>query len=138
MIVLNKMTEQLNIPSQKDEKWRYSDLTLLEQPIHYHSRLIKNFNTPIQNNNFYYIIITDGKYLKNKSILPKEGIKISQIKKDNIKNFAKFEEKYQVKQNLENSKHLIYIHIDKNIDKIYIKSIRIDKKNVNFLLFLLN
>ncbi len=118
-MISNKMNTKLKLPSKRDEKWRYSDLKLLEAPDRKASELTGGYTFLTQDENFYYIVLLDGKFCKEKSMLPKGGIEIS-CSKDNIANFnkgLKFEGKYQVSQNLDNNDHVVLISIDENIDK---------------------
>ena len=127
------MNTKLKLPSKRDEKWRYSDLKLLEIPNNKASELTREHTFLTQDENFYYIVLLDGKFYKEKSILPKGGIEIS-CSKDNIANFNKgleFENKYQVLQNLDNNDHIVLINITENIDKP-IKLIKLIASNSTF------
>ena len=129
----NKMNTKLKLPSRRDEKWRYSDLNLLEIPDSKTGELTEDYTFSTQDKNFYYIVLLDGKFCKEKSILPKEGIKIS-YSKGNIAKFnegLKFESKYQVSQNLDNNDHVVLINITKNIDKP-VKLIKLTLLNAAF------
>ena len=129
----NKMNTKLKLPSRRDEKWRYSDLNLLETPDSKTGELTEDYTFSTQDKNFYYIVLLDGKFCKEKSILPKEGIKIS-YSKGNIAKFnegLKFESKYQVSQNLDNNDHVVLINITKNIDKP-VKLIKLTLLNAAF------
>ena len=127
------MNTKLKLPSKRDEKWRYSDLKLLEIPNNKASELTREHTFLTQDENFYYIVLLDGKFYKEKSILHKGGIEIS-CSKDNIANFNKgleFENKYQVLQNLDNNDHIVLINITENIDKP-IKLIKLIASNSTF------
>ncbi|MSO13735.1 UPF0051 protein [Rickettsiales endosymbiont of Trichoplax sp. H2] len=139
MIASNNMSKKLNLPSRKNEKWRYSDLNLLEIPDYKDSELIKKDHFFTQDKGFYYIVILEGKFSKEKSILPKEGIEIS-CSKDDITNFnkgLKFEDKYQVLQNLDNNDDIVFINITENIDKP-IKLIKLTSSNSTFFTTFIN
>ena len=133
MMTSNKMNAKLKLPSKRDEKWRYSDLKLLEIPDSKIGELTKDCTFLTQDENFYYIVLLDGKFCKEKSTLPKGGIEIS-CSKDNIAKFNEglgFESKYQVSQNLDNSKHVALISITENIDKP-VKLIKLTSSSVAF------
>lgn len=118
-MISNKMNTKLKLPSKRDEKWRYSDLKLLGIPDSKASGSTKKHTFLTQDKNFYYIVLLDGKFCKEKSILPKKGIKISCFK-ENITKFnevLKFENKHQVSQNLDKNKHAALININENLDK---------------------
>ena len=66
----NKMNAKLKLPSKRDEKWRYSDLKLLEIPDSKIGELTKDCTFLTQDENFYYIVLLDGKFCKEKSTLP--------------------------------------------------------------------
>jgi len=134
----NKMNIKLKLPSKRDEKWRYSDLKLLEIPDSKASELTREYAFLTQDKNFYYIVLLDGKFCKEKSILPKCGIEIS-CSKDNIAKFDErlgFESKYQVSQNLDNNDHVVLISITENIDKP-VKLVKLTSSNAAFFATLL-
>ncbi len=112
---LNKMDFKLKLPSKKDEKWRYSDLSLLELPIKKSVQFIGDIDSYIQDDQFCYLVIINGKYSKKKSTLPKSCIDISY--QDNIHYGSEFGSKFQVLQNMQNNHHMIVININKDIDK---------------------
>lgn len=129
----NKMNTKLKLPSRRDEKWRYSDLNLLEIPDSKTGELTEDYTFSTQDENFYYIVLLDGKFCKEKSILPKGAIEIS-CSKDDISNFnkgLKFEDKYQVSQNLDNNDNIVLIRITENIDKS-VKLIKLTLSNATF------
>jgi len=129
----NKINTYLKLPSRRDEKWRYSDLKLLEIPDIKASELIREYTFLTEDENFYYIVLLNGKFSKEKSILPKKGVEIS-CSKDKIANFNKelgFEDKYQVSQNLDNNDHVVFININDNIDKP-VKLIKLITSNSTF------
>ena len=84
----NKINTYLKLPSRRDEKWRYSDLKLLEIPDIKASELIRENTFLTEDKNFYYIVLLNGKFSKEKSILPKKGVEIY-CSKDKIVNFNK-------------------------------------------------
>ena len=84
----NKINTYLKLPSRRDEKWRYSDLKLLEIPDIKTSELIRENTFLTEDKNFYYIVLLNGKFSKEKSILPKKGVEIY-CSKDKIVNFNK-------------------------------------------------
>jgi Fe-S cluster assembly protein SufD len=129
----NKMNAKLKLPSKRDEKWRYSDLKLLEIPNSEASELTRERTFLTQDENLYYIVLLDGKFCKEQSVLPKGGIEIS-CSKDNIAKFhegLKFENKFQVLQNLDNNDHIVLINITENIDKP-VKLIKLTSSNAAF------
>ena len=136
----NKINTKLKPPSRKNEKWRYSDLNLLKIPINNNAiSSSENLDIKIDTNTYYYIVIIDGNYSKEKSSLPKKGIKISCSKK-HISNFnkgLKFEDKYQVLQNLDNNDDIVFINITENIDKP-IKLIKLTSSNSTFFTTFIN
>ena len=67
----NKINTYLKLPSRRDEKWRYSDLKLLEIPDIKASESIRENTFLTEDKNFYYIVLWNGKFSKEKSILPK-------------------------------------------------------------------
>ena len=119
--IFKKLATQVLInkkkPTRKQEEWRHSDLSLLET---YDAKVEAiNKNTLIPDK-CYHLILTNGKFDKSRSNLPKTGIKIydandqqfiDELFKIDLKNG--FDNKYQVLQNYSKIISGIFITIDK-------------------------
>lgn len=125
----------IKLPSIKNEEWKYSDLSLLKIQESKTFFLQQKEQPDTQNDNFYYIVILDGRFIKEQSILPKRGVKIC-IKKKLSKKIL-FRNKYQVLQNFNNSNYTTTINIDSTIDKP-IKLLKIISSNIVFFTTTIN
>ena len=109
----------IKLPSKRDEKWRHSDLRLLDISTNQVTQKIEKDTSYYHDKSFYCIVIVNGHFLQKQSFLPEEGIEISCINSsiDNYDKELKFEKKYQVLQNLEMTHGMITINVTQVIDK---------------------
>ena len=122
------------LPSKQDEKWRYSDLSLLNIAVKKSFSPISNVPSYLEDNSFYYLVIIDGKYHKKESILPpQEHITILSKDIDELQYKSSFLLKSQVSQNLRNNHCIVDINIIKNIDKP-LKVMKFITSNSNFFM----
>ena len=119
MIYLNKDKYIFKKPFKKKEKWRYSDLNLLNMSFNLNFDLNKYSVFITQDKNFYYIVLINGQFVKTKSSLPKNAIEVSFIQ-DNIVNLSKktdFKKKYYVLKNISNIHNIIFINVNSQLGK---------------------
>ena len=116
MIGINESDLKLRLPSEKDEKWRYSDQDLLQLPVKKLFPHTNNIEFYTQNNMFYYIVLVDGGYNEKKSKLPKNLVTVCYQDKY-THDFRNLSLKYQVMQNIQNTDKIICINIHKKLDR---------------------
>jgi len=117
MIGVNKPDIKSTPPSRKNEKWRYSDLNLLEMPIKKTFDYTRDIEYYTQNNMFYYIVFIDGMYNKKKSKLPEGSVNIYYQSNRSLCDFGNLYSKHQVIQNMQNTDKIVCIDINKSLDK---------------------
>ena len=110
-------------PTKRHEEWRHSDLKLLKMG----DSTIKTIDEKVflsLDERCYNVFLVNGKLDKNKSILPKAGVRIyeandqefiDELFKIDLKNG--FDNKYQVLQSYSKMKYGILINITQDLDK---------------------
>ena len=129
-----------NYPSKKQEEWRYSDLSLLND--NSNKMDINNTTSISPDKSNYYIVFTDGLLDKKKSNLPEKTIQLydtkDQICLDALSKFDLqngFDNKYHILQNYSQIKYAVLFEINETLDKP-LKIYYLNSKNSHCSIFI--